>query len=289
MERLQPATLEFGQGLAGIGVNRRRARPGSRHLPGPVDHDVPVLAIRKTDGTLLGAVFGYACHATALNGYVINGDYPGFAVEELEKRHPGSQFLFLAGCGGDINPLPRYRKELARAYGMILACAVEDALAGKLQPLNGPLLGAQEAVALPLEKAPGGSELEAWKMQSKRKKEQAEYFLTLLEEGKGLPESCENAVQVWRFGKSMALIALAGETVVDYSLRLKERFGWNSTWVVGYCDELTPYVPSLRVLREGGEGTDSLPEYGYPAAFKESIEERIANAVERLMNETSPS
>ena len=60
--------------------------------------------------------------------------------------------------------------------------------------------------------------------------------------------------------------------------------------MVGYCDELTPYVPSLRVLREGGyEGTDSLPEYGYPAAFKESIEERMANAVERLMNETSPS
>ena len=94
-------------------------------------------------------------------------------------------------------------------------------------------------------------------------------------------------MQVWRFGKSMALIALAGETVVDYSLRLKERFGWDSTWVAAYCDELTPYVPSLRVLREGGyEGTDSMPEYGYPAVFKENIEERIIDAVERLMKQS---
>jgi hypothetical protein len=40
------------QAAAGIAVNRRRARPGGRKLPGPVDHDVPVLAIRNADGGL---------------------------------------------------------------------------------------------------------------------------------------------------------------------------------------------------------------------------------------------
>ena len=45
---LQPADLSFGQGLAGFGVNRRRVR--LRNLPGPVDHDVPVLSVRQPGG-----------------------------------------------------------------------------------------------------------------------------------------------------------------------------------------------------------------------------------------------
>src|SRR5262249_53526408 len=41
---LRPATLWFEQGYAGFAVNRRRV--GRRELPGPVDHDVPVLAVK---------------------------------------------------------------------------------------------------------------------------------------------------------------------------------------------------------------------------------------------------
>ena len=59
IEDLSPAKLSFGQGLAGFAVNRRRSQIGKRHLPGPVDHDVPVLAIREVSGALRALVFGY--------------------------------------------------------------------------------------------------------------------------------------------------------------------------------------------------------------------------------------
>ena len=52
-------------------------------------------------------MFGYSCHTTALSGYQINGDYAGYAQEALEKRYPGVTALFVQGCGGDANPLPR--------------------------------------------------------------------------------------------------------------------------------------------------------------------------------------
>ena len=80
---LAPAELTFEQGLAGIAVNRRRARPNGRALFGPVDHDVPVLAIRAPTGKLRAILFGYSCHTTALSGYQINGDYADTPARQL--------------------------------------------------------------------------------------------------------------------------------------------------------------------------------------------------------------
>src|SRR5436305_11605326 len=42
LQNLSPARVEFSQAFAGIAVNRRRDHAGTRGLPAPVDHDVPV-------------------------------------------------------------------------------------------------------------------------------------------------------------------------------------------------------------------------------------------------------
>jgi hypothetical protein len=89
---------------------------------------------------------------------------------------------------------------------------------------------------------------------------------------------------VWRFGTALNLVALTGEPVVDYALRFKREYGWDGTWVSGYNTDLTAYIPSLRVLKEGGyEGTEGLWEYGIPAPFGWSVEEVIADKVAELM------
>ena len=49
----------------------------------------------------------------------------------------------------------------------------------------------------------------------------------------------------------LKLIALAGEVVTDYSLRLKKEFGGN-TWVAGYSNDLYSYIASARMYAEGG-------------------------------------
>ena len=106
--------------------------------------------------------------------------------------------------------------------------------------------------------------------------------LGLLEEGP-LTQTVPFPIHVWQLD-TLRFIALSGEPVVDYSLRFKQQYGFSSTWVAGYCNELTAYIPSLRVLREGGyEGVSGMMEYGWPAAFDETIEERIAGAVEALI------
>ena len=161
---LQPAIIEFEQGWAGIGVNRRRTRPGTRHLPGPVDQDVPVLTVRSPDRKLRAVLFGYACHPTTMAGYVISADYAGFAQSEVERLYPGAIALFVQGAGADTNPLPRYHfedaellkrsEELARLYGKVLGAAVDLVIRGKMTRVNGPIHAAFEYVDVPFEPLP---------------------------------------------------------------------------------------------------------------------------------------
>ncbi|MDX1984181.1 MAG: hypothetical protein SFV51_28155 [Bryobacteraceae bacterium] len=295
ISNLASAGLSFEQGLAGFAGNRRRARPGGRSLPGPVDHDVPVLAARSaSDNRLKAVLFGYSCHATAISGYRINGDYPGFAQEELERRYPGAVALFMMGCGGDANPLPRIMQstdaeavDLARMYGRILATAAGQVLASKMRPVSGELKIAFGVAEIPFQKAPTREQLQAnQKKFSGARLRYNNYLLDQLNREGKLPEGYPYPVQVWRFGTDLTLIGLTGEPVVDYCLRFKKQYGFDNTWVAGYNNELLSYIPSLRVLKEGGyEGTEGIPEYGLPAPYGWAVEEVIAGKVDELVRQ----
>jgi hypothetical protein len=110
-----------------------------------------------------------------------------------------------------------------------------------------------------------------------------------------LPSVQRNPVQVWRFGPAkvgdreaearsgLTLVALGGEVVVDYALRLAREYPDRRMWVAAYSNDVFGYVPSVRVLREGGyEGGDAMIYYGRPGPFIEAVEELIVGEVRRL-------
>ena len=284
---LKPATLDFEQGFAGFAVNRRRV--GNRQYPGPVDHDVPVLAVRDGAGKLRAAVVGYACHATVLADQLMNGDWPGFMQEAVEKTHPGTIALFVAGCGADANPLPRRSVDLARKYGEILAEAARQVMAQKMAPVGGPIKAVFDTVDLPFATPPSRQEFEAKLNQSDpMHRRHARLMLDLLDRDGKLADRYPYPVQVWRFGPGLKLIVLGGEVVVDYALRFKAQYGWNDTWVAGYSNDVFAYIPSLRVLREGGyEGASAMIGYGQPAPFRPAVEEIVAEKVDELMRQAA--
>lgn len=287
LQNLAPAKLEFKQGLAGIAVNRRRV--SNRSLPGPVDHDVPVLKVSDPAGTLRAVVVGYACHATCLGDYQINGDWPGYAQEEIEKAHPGATALFVQGCGADTNPLPRRTVELAMKHGQTLAAAVEEVLGRPMTPLSGPMKTAFECVDVAFQTPTTREELEArLKEKNIYRQNHARQMLDILDRDGKLPSSYPYPVQVWQFGPKLKLIALAGEVVVDYSLRLKAQHGWDTTWVAGFSNDILAYIPSLRVLKEGGyEGSEAMIYFGRPGPFSEAVEETIIEKTAQLVKRTA--
>jgi hypothetical protein len=82
-------------------------------------------------------------------------------------------------------------------------------------------------------------------------------------------------------------VALGGEVVVDYGLRLKRELrGGRAVWVTGYANDVMAYVASKRVLAEGGyEADSSMIYYGQPTKWAPEVEEEIVGKVHELVNE----
>jgi neutral ceramidase len=284
---LAPARLSFGQGLAGFAVNRRRAQL-SRSVPGPVDHDVPVLAVRGEDGALRAVVAGYACHAAVLGGQRISADWPGAFREATEKVHAGASAFFLNGCGADANPMPRRDEALAATYGEILSSAVQQVLAGRMQPVGGVLRAALDFADVRYQTPPTREQLRVeLEDASEVRRNHARMLLSLLDSAGKLPESYPHAVQVWQFGRDLKLIAFGSEVVVDYALRLKREYGWDKTWVASYSNDFAGYIPSARVVREGGyEGGGAMRGQDHPGPYTEAVEETLIGKVRELVRRT---
>lgn len=295
---LAPSELSYGQGTATFAANRRNNKESDVErlraegkLVGPFDHDVPVLKITDAAGKLTAVLFGYACHATVLSGYDWSSDYPGFAQSALEEKHPGATALFFAGCGADQNPLPRRKVELAREYGERLAAAVDKMLAEKLKPVAPRLEVAWTQVPLELAHVPSREEVEAdAKSKDRYVAARAKLYLEWLDAGKSIPAEYSYPIQVWRLGDELAFIALGGEVVVDYAIALKSEYGGKRTWVAGYANDVMAYIPSRRVLAEGGyEGGGAMVYYSLPSPWAPTVEARIIDGVRGLMNAESPS
>ncbi len=294
-ESMQPCTVSWGTGAADFATNRRNNKeaevPALRSagkLNGPFDYDVPVLAARTGDGKLMAVLFGYACHATVLSGQVWSGDYPGYAQAALEERHPGCTALFFAGCGADQNPLPRRTPDLAKHYGERLANAVDTILmTTSMTAAPRKLECKYEEVALPLAQLPTKEELEkALSSTNKSESTRARVLLKQLEDGKPLSQTYPYPISVWKIGNAVTLVSLGGEVVVDYALAIKSQLDHSITspvWVAGYSNDVMAYIPSRRVLAEGGyEGGGSMVYYGLPCFWAPELEKTILDGVDRL-------
>jgi hypothetical protein len=298
LSRLQPARLSYARDEAGFAENRR-----VKFSPqGPVDRSVPLLRIDGSDGSPLAVVFGYACHNTTLQETFVryHGDYAGVAQAVIERRHPGTAALFVAGCGADANPMPRGTLALVEAHGTALADAVERGLRAAVS-IEPTLHTAYSTVDLPFA---AGLPRERWMSRLDveevyRNRHAALMKAAITRDGR-LPRAQPDPVQVWQFGppappvtgrgrerppeSGLTLVALGGEVVVDYALRLAGEYPGRRLWVAGYSNDVFGYVPSARILREGGyEGGDAMIYYGRPGPFSEGVEELVVAEVHRLV------
>ncbi len=290
METLRPVELAYGTGRADFAVNRRNNKEADTVKPefeakGPVDHDVPVLRVSDEDGKLMAVVFGYACHCTTMSFYKWCGDYAGFAQSHLEEEHPEATALFVAGCGADINPMPRGELEYCKDYGKRLAAAVEDTLMAPMQPVTGKISARLERIALAFDALPDREKLRNdLEGENKYYAKRAAILLERMDRGIPLSPTYPYPVQTLQFGDSLTTIILGGEVVVDYAIRLKKELGANDTWVVAYANDLCAYVPSERVLLEGGyEGGGAMVYFARPAPWAPGLEQQIVGTVNRLL------
>jgi hypothetical protein len=289
----QPATLEHAMGRAAFAMNRR-VYQGDKVVfgdnpDGPVDWDVPVLRVKGTNGAVRAIIFGYACHGTSVRSgddwYVVSGEYMAYARQHIEQHQPGAAAVFLTGMGADSDPAPRGRLLDAKRHGLELGGAIIGVLDRPMRPVRGAFKLAYDEVELPLAAPPARQQLEQdTRSEDIHVKRRAEAYLKLLNAGQPLPESVRLPIAALRLGDDLTFVLMAGEVVVDYSHRLKRVLADDHPWPIGYAYEVPCYIPSARLIKEGGYETESsLIYYGFYGPFRGEIETLLVNRLEALV------
>ncbi len=285
----QPAQLAWTKGKVTFAKNRRKPTPtgfqNAEFPEGPTDHELPLLRVTGADGRLRAVLANYACHCTTSGFNKLHADWAGCAQFAIERAHPGVVALTAIGCGADQNPYPRGTYELAEKHGQELATEVSRLLReGEFTPLDGPLNGVTKRIELPFDKLPTRAEWEAEAKKPGANGLRAQFALAELNQGHTIPASLPYLVQVWSFGRDLAMVFLPGEVVVDYGLRIKRDCDGARVWVNSYANDVPCYIPSRRVWEEGGyEAAGAMVYYNRPNRFDGTQETRILRAVGELM------
>jgi hypothetical protein len=296
----RPGRLAWAEGHVDFAANRR-VLSGNKWMrfgvnrEGPVDHSMPLLRVTDASGKLVAVAVNYACHCTTMAGNSIHGDWAGCAQEYIERDHPGAVAMILIGCGADMNPEPRSSTEATQVHGRAVADEVDRLLMGKFVQLAQAPRAELRRVKLPFDKPPTQEEfsqrLSAGRAPNadstaKRLGYHAEWMLERIERDGRVPAELDYHVTVWSFGEQLAMVFLPGEVVIDYALRLKREFDSQRLWVTAYADDVPCYIPSRRILAEGGYEVDSsMISYAQPTRLADAVEDRVVETATSLIPE----
>jgi hypothetical protein len=120
-------------------------------------------------------------------------------------------------------------------------------------------------------------------------KMRAESYLKLLNDNHPLPSAVKLPLAILRLGDDLTFVLIGGEDVVDYSHRIKRILAQDHPWTVGYSYEIPCYIPSARLIKEGGYETDSsLIYYGYYGPFRGAIEKLLLDRLQEMAASLRP-
>lgn len=287
--RLQPAELAFGLAEAKIGLNRRHKRNGQMSIganpDGPVDHRIGALGVYAPGSRTLNATVIWAAVHPVLFGsdnYSFGRDFPGYALDLLERAYPGSTAMWLTGTCGDVNPRREPSEDkfttACKAGEMAAGAAIQALAGGRLLP--GKLATAQHQLKMPLAPLPSESELLLLKQQQEERLRAAggdlaqrlsldgpfQWILAALAAVRNEPSSLiavkELTVELQAIAiGDLVLTALPFEVFTEYGqLAAKSAPGANSL-VVGYGNGDYGYLPTAAAFAEGGYEVVSAPKY----------------------------
>jgi hypothetical protein len=293
---MEPAGLWYGVGRAHFALNRREPTSEGIRLgkfpAGPVDESVPVLRVDNANGKPLAIVFGYACHNTTLRPDMmkIAADFAGFAQDRLEADLPGATALFVTGCAGDADPHPFGTLAMAKDHGEELAAAVRFVLdhANWLTALSGSLQTAYTETSLRFAGPTDRASYERLLNDKNRGRQRhARRMIDALDKGETIrTEYPFYSVQAFALGDALTLLALSGEVVVDYANRLQMELGGagRTLWVAAYANDVVGYIPSARVLKEGGyEAGEAFYGSTWPTPLSEEVESKVITAAHEVV------
>ena len=290
LENREPMKLSWGRGEVQFGGNRRIIRDGKWagfgfQRNGPVDHSLPVMVATDLKGETRVIWSNYACHCTTIGGRNhINGDWAGYANELIEKNNKSAISLLTIGCGADVGPQPSGGSKDAIKHGSAISKEVNKVISDDMTPLPGVTETAVKELQLPLQKP---KDRKNWQSQLKVggfHTELAKSMLKKIDEEGSISSEVKYPIHTWKFGQELAVVFLAGEVVVDYAVRFNKEFDWKRLWISAWANDMPGYIPSRRILDEGGyEAEFSQVYYDLPGPYLPEVEDIVTSGVRALL------
>jgi neutral ceramidase len=287
----RPATLHAGAGHTALPVSRRRldASGTAQWAPDPdatVCHHLPVCLLRDDAGAPVCLLFSVSCHPSTVYGWEFSADYPGPACDRLDAYLGAPAAMFLQGFGGDTKAAtiaetdpanPHWRGgthadvEAAGEQVTREVIAVLDAGLTAVVPALRTALIEQHYPLAPL--PPRAVYEDAITSEVLLRRLWGERQLRLLDRGLPLPVAAPILLHGITLGEGLRLVAIEGEPVGELALHLLARFPAGVTLPLGYSNGMGLYLPTSRMLPEGGYEVESYYEYGFPAPLAPGIED----------------
>lgn len=269
----KPLTNPFG------GVDQVRMNPGVKNLDllepaGPIDPEVPVLAVQSPDGKPIAVLANYSLHYVGGTGMGhISADYYGAFADRLQellkadRQDPPFVAMMSNGTSGDINNVDfrGEQKKATGAYGQIRLVA--DALATEAQRVYQGIqfrdwvaLSAQQAELMLGVRKPTADEVTkardivAKAKTAPRMESREEIYARETVQMNDYPAQVPVPVQAVRIG-DLAITAIPCEVFVEIGLELKAKSPFKPTFNIELANGYNGYLPTPAQHALGGYET----------------------------------
>lgn len=294
-ESLREVSLSAGTAITDIMLRRRfpDGKGGVKWIPNPegIYDTVPICLLKDTSGKPVCLLFSVSCHPATFYGYEVSADYPGVAMAALDQHLGVECSIFLQGVGADSNvksfsnpnDFGRTWEDTQRG-GELVAASIISALDNGLKPAVPSLACAETISDQPFVTLPSRAVLaEAAQVPDDAMKQMwAKRMIVKIDRGEELPTSAPITVHGIRLAEGVRLAGLEVEPVAEWGRVIQAFYGAGTTFALGYVDGCQMYLPTTKMLGEGGYEVVSYYEYHWPAQLAPGIEDRMLKALSLL-------
>ena len=298
--QLKDGTLHWGKAKSDFAVSRRRPDQKGGVVWAPyneaeIDDELTVMKLIDCDRRLCAVVFGYGCHPTAMGpeNYQISAEFVGHACACLESEFQGAVAVFLQGCAAELKP------RLGVADGKFKSCSPEqmrrigEAFADEVVKvmresafrfIDGEFSAALHKIHLYTQ--PIDAEFYERQLNRADIGEFNRGILTRLvraiREGFAF-ETLPYTIQCWELDSRTRLIALESEVSTEYAVAIKKLLPGFDCLVLGYSNGVFTYIPTAKILKEGGYEAEHYQFYGLRGPFVPEVEDILIGRIVRTL------
>lgn len=299
LQNLAPAEIAYGSCDVQIGMCRRL--PSDRGIQwavnpaGSYDLHTPILRVRREGSPRQVVLVGHACHPTSMGKLSQwSADYPGAMRRKMQEDLEDCRAMFVNGCGADAKVVYQdpatgkyeFAASLDKSHqaGEKLAEAVLARMSGDqpLEPLNAKLSTTLVRGSLSLQAVPSHEEIRKLAVEGSLNS----HVTWWARKNLAFPDQrreFDYAVQSWQLG-DLTIVALEGEVCADWGAFARSLPATKHAMTIGYANEVSSYIPTARIIQEGGyEGDLSHKVYLLPSRFEPKMEVELSALIRRAV------